>query len=99
MKRLARDRSTPFWARIGGNAIQPQQWGKLVKEWASERALEKHSRDLVEIIQQPDARALLKELKVATPESARFRAGAGHLLTRFVTSSTARTAPTQEGQQ
>lgn len=99
MKRLARDRSTPLWARSIGNTFSPQDWGRLVKEWASERALEKHSRDLVEIIQQPDARALLKELKVATPESARFRAGVGHLLTRFVTSSTGRTAPTQEGQQ
>lgn len=99
MQKLARERATPTWARITGNAISPTQWGTLVKDWATERGLKKHAAELVQIIQQPDARELLKELKLVSPQSAKFKAGVGHLLTRSVTSSTGRTAPTQEDRQ
>lgn len=99
MKRLTRARSTPMWARVVGNAFSPQDWGRLVKDWASERALQNHAQDIVRIIQEPEARSLLRELKVVTPNSARWKAGVGHLLTRFATSSEGRTAPTQEPQR
>lgn len=99
MKRLARARSTPMWARMAGNALSPQDWGRLVKDWASERALSTHAKDIVQIIQQPEARSMLRELKTVTPNSARWKAGVGHLLTRFAASSEGRTAPTQEGQR
>lgn len=98
MKAEQKRRHAPIWAKALRTVISPQDWGRIVEDYATERAIRKHAGEMVKIIQSPDARALLQELKIISPESARFKAGVGHLLTNVVASSTGRTAPTQEPQ-
>lgn len=83
MMRVARNEATPGWAKAAKIIGTPQQWGKMVEEWATERNLRSRADKVVNIITSPGALDNLKELKRLSPNSAKFRAGFAHLITRF----------------
>jgi hypothetical protein len=74
-----RRQGTPVWAKAA-RLLRPQDWGRLIEDWGTERAIASHAGDLAEIITQPGAADRLKELKALSPASMRFRVGLAHLL-------------------
>jgi hypothetical protein len=71
-------------AAIGtGTLLQPQNWGKLVADWAVERRFANDAEKLAKIITDPDGIKRLKELRQMSPTSAQRWAGTAQLLTRY----------------
>lgn len=99
LMKQARNNATPMWARITGNAVSPQKWGELVKDWATEKNLVKHAQEVTDIITNPEGRKLLKELKVVSPNSIRFKVGVGHLLTQLPSIAARGSAPSRQDPQ
>lgn len=80
MMRLARSEATPGIAKIA-RVLRPQDWGKIVEDWATERALRNRAKDIASIITSPDGMKELRALRQSSPSSMRFRVGVAHLLT------------------
>ena len=81
MMRLARQESTPVLAKMA-RALRPQDWGRLVEEWATERGLAKNAEKLAEVITQPGAGQKLKQIRQMNPNGARFKAALSQFLSQ-----------------
>lgn len=74
---------TGVLARIVGTGISPQDWGKRVNEWATERAFAQNADKLVDIITSPQGMQQLKELRKMSPTSSKYWAAWSQLLTNY----------------
>jgi hypothetical protein len=86
LKEMQRDAEldpTGIAARIVGTGISPQDWGRRINEWASERAFAKNSDKLADIITSPQGMQQLKELRQMSPTSAKTWAAWSQLLTNY----------------
>lgn len=70
-------------ARIIGTGISPQDWGKKINEWATERAFSQNANKLADIVTSPQGMQQLKELRKMSPTSAKYWAGISQLLTNY----------------
>jgi hypothetical protein len=86
LKEMQRDAEldpTGIAARIVGTGISPQDWGRRINEWASERAFAKNADKLANIITSPQGMQQLKELRQMSPTSAKTWAAWSQLLTNY----------------
>lgn len=83
MMKVARDEAKPAWAKAAEIVGTPQRWGKMVGEWATERALRNKAAEVAKIITEPEALKELRQLRFVSPTGAKFRAGFAHIITRF----------------
>ena len=67
-------------ARAAGAILQPQNYGKLISDWAIRRDAEKNADKLVDIIQNPAAVKKLRELRKMSNTEARWWAGMAQVL-------------------
>lgn len=67
----------------GGTLLQPQNWGKMIADWAVERRFSNDAEKLANIITSPDGISRLKELRQMSPTSAKRWALTGQLLSRY----------------
>ena len=67
----------------GGTLLQPQNWGKMIADWAVERRFANDADKLANIITSPDGISRLKELRQMSPTSAKRWALTGQLLNRY----------------
>jgi hypothetical protein len=67
-------------ARTAGAALQPQNWGKMVSDWAIKKDASVNAENIANIITSPDGILRLKELKKMSPTSAKRWAGLAQLL-------------------
>lgn len=67
-------------ARAVGAALQPQNYGKLIADWAIKKDASANAANIANIITSPDGISRLKELKKMSPTSAKRWAGLGQLL-------------------
>ena len=67
-------------ARTAGAALQPQNWGKMVSDWAIKKDASANAENIANIITSPDGILRLKELKKMSPTSAKRWAGLAQLL-------------------
>jgi hypothetical protein len=67
-------------ARAVGAALQPQNYGKLVADWAIKKDASANAANIANIITSPDGISRLKELKKMSPTSAQRWAGLAQLL-------------------
>jgi len=67
----------------GGTLLQPQNWGKMIADWAVERRFANDADKLASIITSPDGISRLKELRQMSPTSAKRWALTGQLLNRY----------------
>jgi hypothetical protein len=74
---------TGIAARIIGTGISPQDWGRRINEWASERAFAKNADKLADIVTSPQGMQQLKELRQMSPTSAKTWAAWSQLLTNY----------------
>jgi hypothetical protein len=70
-------------ARIIGTGISPQDWGRRINDWATERAFAKNADKLADIVTSPQGMQQLKELRQMSPTSAKYWAGMSQLLTNY----------------
>lgn len=66
-----------------GGAIQPQNWGRMISDWATERRFANDAENLAKIITSPDGIQRLKELRKMSPTSAKRWAGLAQLLNAY----------------
>jgi len=86
LKEMQRDAEldpTGVAARIIGTGISPQDWGRRINEWASERAFAKNADKLADIVTSPQGMQQLKELRQMSPTSAKTWAAWSQLLTNY----------------
>jgi hypothetical protein len=67
-------------ARATGAALQPQNWGKMIADWAIKKDASANAANIANIITSPDGISRLKELKKMSPTSAKRWAGMAQLL-------------------
>jgi hypothetical protein len=67
-------------ARATGAALQPQNYGKLIADWAIRKDASANAANIANIITSPDGISRLKELKKMSPTSAKRWAGLAQLL-------------------
>jgi hypothetical protein len=67
-------------ARATGAALQPQNWGKMIADWAVKKDASANAANIANIITSPDGISRLKELKKMSPTSAKRWAGMAQLL-------------------
>lgn len=67
-------------ARTAGAALQPQNYGKLIADWAIRKDASANAANIADIITSPDGISRLKELKKMSPTSAKRWAGLAQLL-------------------
>lgn len=67
-------------ARTAGAALQPQNWGKMIADWAVRKDASANASNIANIITSPDGISRLKELKRMSPTSAQRWAGLAQLL-------------------
>jgi hypothetical protein len=67
-------------ARTAGAALQPQNWGKMIADWAVRKDASANAANIANIITSPDGISRLKELKRMSPTSAKRWAGMAQLL-------------------
>lgn len=67
-------------ARATGAALQPQNYGKLIADWAIKKDASANAANIADIITSPDGISRLKELKKMSPTSAQRWAGLAQLL-------------------
>jgi hypothetical protein len=70
-------------ARIIGTGISPQDWGRRINDWATERAFAQNADKLADIVTSPQGMQQLKELRKMSPTSAKYWAGMSQLLTNY----------------
>ena len=86
MKEMMRDAEldpTGFVAKIVGTGISPQDWGKKLNEYATERAFAQNADKLANIITSPQGMSDLKELRKMSPTSAKTWAAWSQFLTNY----------------
>jgi hypothetical protein len=86
LKEMQRDAEldpTGVAARIVGTGISPQDWGRRINEWASERAFAKNADKLADIVTSPQGMQQLKELRQMSPTSAKTWAAWSQFLTNY----------------
>jgi hypothetical protein len=86
LKEMQRDAEldpTGVAARIIGTGISPQDWGRRINDWASERAFAKNADKLADIVTSPQGMQQLKELRQMSPTSAKTWAAWSQLLTNY----------------
>jgi hypothetical protein len=66
-------------ARTAGAALQPQNWGKMITDWAVKKDASANAMNIANIITSPDGISRLKELKKMSPTSAKRWAGMAQL--------------------
>jgi hypothetical protein len=67
-------------SRAVGAALQPQNYGKMIADWAIRKDASANAANIANIITSPDGISRLKELKKMSPTSAKRWAGLGQLL-------------------
>lgn len=82
MMKVGRQQATPALAKVA-RALRPQDWGKMIEDWATERSLGNNAERMAKIITQRGAAERLRELRQLSPSSARFRAGLGLFLVDY----------------
>lgn len=70
-------------ARVVGAALQPQNYGKIVADWATKRDAAANAEQIANIITSPDGMARLKELRQMSKTSAKYWAGLSQLLADY----------------
>lgn len=70
-------------ARTVGAAVQPQNWGKMISDWAIRRDASANADELANIITSPDGIERLKQLRKMSTTSAKYWAGLGQLLADY----------------
>ncbi len=81
MRRIEREAGgVPAMAARAGQLASPGRWA----EWIEEARLGSHADKIAQIITDPQAQTLLKELKKVSPNEARFSSLLGQVLTRGV---------------
>lgn len=83
MKAEAKGDPTAMAALAVGGAIQPQNWGRMISDWATERRFANDAENLAKIITSPDGIQRLKELRKMSPTSAKRWAGLAQLLNAY----------------
>jgi hypothetical protein len=66
-----------------GTLLQPQNWGKMISDWAVERRFANDADKIAQIITSPDGINRLKELRQMSPTSAQRWALTAQLLSRY----------------
>lgn len=67
------------FARIVGGTISPQDYGKFLKNWATERAFSKNAEQLANVITSKDGMNRLRELRKMSPTTPKFISGLAQL--------------------
>ena len=67
-------------SRAVGAVLQPQNYGKMIADWAIRKDASANAANIANIITSPDGISRLKELKKMSPTSAKRWAGLGQLL-------------------
>jgi hypothetical protein len=70
-------------ARVVGAALQPQNYGKIVADWATKRDASANAEQIANIITSPDGIQRLKELRQMSKTSAKYWAGLSQLLADY----------------
>jgi hypothetical protein len=86
LKEMQRDAEldpTGMLARVIGTGISPQDWGRRINEWATERAFAQNADKLADIITSPQGMKDLKELRQMSPTSAKTWAAWSQFLTNY----------------
>jgi hypothetical protein len=86
MKEMMRDAEadpTGIVARIVGTGISPQDWGRKLNEYATERAFAQNADKLADIITSPQGINELKQLRKMSPTSAKTWAAWSQFLTNY----------------
>jgi hypothetical protein len=86
LKEMQRDAEldpTGILARFVGTGISPQDWGRRINEWTTERAFAQNADKLANIITSPQGMQQLKELRKMSPTSAKTWAAWSQLLTNY----------------
>jgi len=75
----------PIAMAVGGfgTLLQPQNWGKMISDWAVERRFANDADKIAQIITSPDGINRLKELRQMSPTSAQRWALIAQLLSRY----------------
>lgn len=79
MMRSMRNEATPALAKAS-RLIRPQDWGKMIEEWATERSMQSNAQQLVDIVTSPEGLKQLKALRQVSPTSAKAVAIVGQVL-------------------
>jgi hypothetical protein len=80
MKKLAEERATPWIAKLAGNILSPQDWGRNTREALTRWNLGRQANRLVDVITSPDAAAELARLRQMSPGTARWAVGVTRIL-------------------
>ena len=83
MKQQAKGDPVAMAAMGAGTLLQPQNWGKMVADWAVERRFANDADKLAQIITDPSGIAKLRELRQMSPTSAKRWALTAQLLSRY----------------
>jgi hypothetical protein len=83
MKQQAKGDPVAMAAGGVGTLLQPQNWGKMVSDWAVERRFANDADKIAQIITSPDGINRLKELRQMSPTSAQRWALTAQLLSRY----------------
>lgn len=67
------------FARVVGGTISPQDYGKFLKNWATERAFSKNAEQLANVITSKDGMNRLRELRKMSPTTPKFISGLAQL--------------------
>lgn len=67
------------FARVTGNAMTPLEYGKFLKNWATERAFSKNAEQLANVITSKDGMNRLRELRKMSPTTPKFISGLAQL--------------------
>jgi len=70
-------------ARVVGAALQPQNYGKIVSDWAVKRDASANADQIANIITSPDGIERLRELRQMSKTSAKYWAGLSQLLADY----------------
>jgi hypothetical protein len=83
MKQQAKGDPVAMAASGAGTLLQPQNWGKMISDWAVERRFANDADKIAQIITSPDGIKRLKELRQMSPTSAQRWALTAQLLSRY----------------
>lgn len=83
MKREAKGDPLAIAALGVGTALQPQNWGAKISEWAAERRFANDADKIAKMITSPDGIKKLRELRQMSPTSARTWAKGAQLLNMY----------------
>jgi len=70
-------------ARATGAILQPQNYGKIVSDWATRKDAAANANEITKIITSPNGMEKLKQLRKMSPTSAKYWAGLSQLLTNY----------------